>query len=151
MSGKDNEVIKLKEKIIDVQNVNKLGFRNFVLCSNIVSFGQYVPVESNKVIAGSKLLFYYEPCNLFTNRKDGNYQIWYTQDMILFNNAGGEIYRQDNALNFNYQTFSPVLDVYATNSLELRDLAPGEYTFNAVMHDKLKNVSAKYKYDFEVI
>ena len=151
MSDKDDEVIKLKEKIIDVQNEREPGFRNFLLCSNIVSFGQYVPAESNNVKAGSKLQFYYEPCNLYTNRKDNTYQIWYTQDMILSNDAGEEIYRKDNALNFNYQTLSPVLDVYAENSLDLGDLASGKYIYSAIIHDKLKNVSAEYKYEFEVI
>lgn len=55
------------------------------------------------------------------------------------------------ALNFNYQTTSPVLDVYASNTLTLGDLPPGKYQFRAVLHDKLKRVDASYTYTFEIV
>ena len=76
----EETVAALKERIIDIQNKGKLGFRNFNRCDNIITYGSYVPAEGNKVPAGSKLLFYYEPENVFTNRVGGSYQIWYTQD-----------------------------------------------------------------------
>lgn len=144
-------VSELKEKIIDLQNQGELGFRNFTLCTNILGYGQYVEATSNKVKAGSEIFFYYEPVNLFTNRKDGVYHVWYTQDMIVLTGGGEEIYNGPEILNFNYQTTSPVLDFYATNSLELGDLPPGTYQFKAVLHDKLKNKDTSYAYTFEIV
>ena len=144
-------VLKLKESIIDIQNLGELGFRNFTLCSNVLGYGQYVPVAGNKVEAGSEVFFYYEPVNLYTNRKDDAYQLWYTQDMILTTAEGEELLNSADALNFNYQTTSPVLDVFATNTLTLGNLPPGKYVFTAVIHDKLKKADAQTEYAFEVL
>jgi hypothetical protein len=146
-----DSVLLLKEQIISLQNQGELGFRNFKLCSNIIGYGQYVPSSNNQVKAGSEIFFYYEPVNLFTNRLGGIYQIWYTQDIILLSQDKEEIYNAPAILNFNYQTTSPVLDVYATNSLDLGELPPGFYEYKAVMHDKLKKVNAAYTYTFEII
>jgi hypothetical protein len=144
-------VLELKERIIDIQNTGELGFRNFTLCQNIITYGQYVPYPNNNVKAGSEIYFYYEPKNLFTNRRDTTYQVWYTQDIIVRDSNGRELLNSPNMLNFNLQSVSPVLDLYAQNSLNLGDLPPGTYEFEAVIHDKLKGSSAKTTYVFEII
>ena len=146
-----NTILELKEKIIDIQNERELEFHNFTLCSNIIGYGQYVPVQGKQVKSNTKIYFYYEPENLFTNRVGGTYQMWFTQDMIVLEQDGTELYNAPEILNFNYHTTSPVLDVFASNSLELGDLAPGKYIFKAVMHDKLKKVDRSYSFTFEVI
>ena len=147
----EETVEELKEKIIDIQNKGELGFRNFTRCDNIITYGSYVPAADNKVEAGSKLLFYYEPANVFTNRRDKTFQIWYTQDLIVKDAEGEELLNSPELLNFNYQTITPVLDLYATNSLDLGDLPPGKYEFVAVIHDKLKKTSARMSYIFEIV
>ena len=59
--------------------------------------------------------------------------------MIVLAADGTMIYNGEEMLNFNYQTTSPVLDVYATNSMDLGDLPAGQYQFKVVVHDKLRN------------
>ena len=147
----EDEVFQLKEKIIDLQNKGKVGFRSFILCSNIIGYGQYVSIPDNKVKAGSRFYFYYEPINLFTNRRDGTYQVWFTQDVVLKKEDGEVIYEAANALNFNHQTSSPLMDVFASNSLNFGKLAPGKYQFEAIIHDKLKKEDATFTYKFEII
>jgi hypothetical protein len=144
-------ILELKEKIIDLQNQGELGFREFTLCSNIIGYGQFVPYPDNKVKAGSEVYFYYEPVNIFTNRRSNTYQLWFTQDMIVLAENGDELLRANEALNFNYQTTSPVLDIFAKNTLTLGNLPSGKYKFIAVIHDKLKNTEAKHVYDFEIV
>ncbi|MEA3507243.1 MAG: hypothetical protein U9R36_07140 [Elusimicrobiota bacterium] len=148
--GKET-VEELKERIIEIQNKGKLGFRNFTRCENILSYGSYVEAPDNKITAGSQLLFYYEPENIFTNRRKGTFQVWYTQDLIVKDAEGNELLNSPDLLNFNYQTISPVLDLYATNSLDLGDLPPGKYEFIAVINDKLKKTSARISYVFEIV
>ncbi len=149
--AQESEVARLKEKIIEIQNKSELGFKNFVLCKNIIGYGQYVEVENNRVKPGTKIYFYFEPANLYTNCRKASYHVWYTQDMILLDEKGEVVFQKPEALNFNYQTSSPVLDYYATNSLSLGNLPPGNYTYKAVIHDKLKNREAAYLYDFEIV
>lgn len=147
----EETVASLKEKIIDIQNKGELGISKFTLCSNVLGFGQYVPIANNQVKAGSKVYFYYEPLNLFTNRKDGIYAIWFTQDMILKSEDGTELLNSKDALNFNYQAVSPVMDIFATNSLDLGKLPPGIYQFIVVIKDKFSNKTLSYGYNFQVI
>ena len=147
----EETVKELKERIIDIQNKGELGFRNFTRCENIITYGSYVQATDNKVKAGTKLLFYYEPENVFTNRRGKTFQIWYTQDLIVKDADGEELLNSPDLLNFNYQTITPVLDLYATNSLDLGNLPPGKYEFIAVIHDKLKKTSARMSYVFEIV
>ncbi|HUX22131.1 MAG TPA: hypothetical protein VMW69_12895 [Spirochaetia bacterium] len=144
-------VASLKERIIDIQNQGSLGFKDFTLCSNIIGFGQYVPYPDAKVKAGAEIYFYYEPVNVFTNRVGGNYQVWFTQDMIIRTDTGEEILNMPEGLNFNFKAQSPVLDLYAQNSISLGELPPGKYTFSAVIHDKLKKSEATTSFNFEVV
>ncbi len=149
--GAEETVASLKERIVDIQNQGTLGFRNFTLCSNVIGFGQYVPYPDSRVKAGSEIYFYYEPVNVFTNRVSGNYQIWFTQDMIIRGAQGEEILNMPEGLNFNFKAQSPVLDLYAQNSINLGELPPGTYQFIAVVHDKLKKTEARKSFTFEVV
>ena len=147
----EETVLSLKERIIDIQNNGKLGFRNFTLCKNIITYGQYVSSPDNKVKAGSTIFFYYEPENVFTNRRNGIYHVWYTQSIIVRDNKGIELLKSEELLNFNHQSNSPVLDLYAKNSLNLGKIPPGKYQYEAVLHDKLRGISASLTFAFEVV
>jgi hypothetical protein len=150
ISYAQDEIAGLKEKIISIQNKSALGFSNFHLCTNILGYGQYVALESNKIKAGSTVKIYYEPTNLFTAHTEGGYKIWFTQDIVLKSAEGEELYKQENVLNFNYQTTSPIMDIFGTNSLDLGALPPGPYLYEVIVHDKLKNAQANYALAFEV-
>jgi len=145
------EILKLKEKIIDLQNKGKLGFKDLTLCSKIISFGAYVPLPQPKIKRGRTLLVYYEPINVFTNRKKGLYEIWYIQDMILLDSKKKIIFKKEDALSFHYTFTSPVMDLYATNSLELGNLSPGKYIYKIVLKDRLKDEVAVKEIPFEII
>ncbi len=143
-------VLRLKNQIIDLQNRGTLGFREFSLCSNILGYGSYVPLDKPEVPQGSELQIYYEPVNVFTNRNKGQYEIWYTQDIILLTEKGEVLYEQAELLSFRNSSRSPVFDLYATNSLNLGNLPPGKYVYRAVLHDKLKGTEAAYTLPFAV-
>lgn len=102
-------------------------------------------------ILGIVFLVYYEPVNVFTNKRDGLYEIWYTQDMALLQANGDVIQKWKNIFNFHYTTKSPELDLFAQNSIDLGgNIPPGKYKFKAVLKDKLKNKSVTKIADFEI-
>ena len=149
--AQENEILKLKEKIIEIQNKGELGFRNFALCSNIIGFGSYVPLPSPVVDKSGQLLVYYEPVNIFTAKKEGLYEIWYTQDMVLLDEKGVALQEWPNALDFHYTTRTPVMDLFAQNSLDLGGQVPaGKYKFKALLNDKLSGRTAVRILDFEI-
>ena len=149
--GQVDEILNLKEKIIAIQNKGELGFRNFNFCSNIIGFASYVPLPKSVIDKNSSLLVYYEPVNVFTNKKDGLYEIWYTQDMALLKENGEVLSEWKDILQFHYTTKSPVMDLFAQNSIDLEGKIPaGKYKFKAVLKDKLSGKSATKISDFEV-
>jgi hypothetical protein len=149
--SQESKILELKEKIIEIQNTSELGFRHFSFCSNIIGFGSYVPLATPILDKNGELLVYYEPVNVFTSKKEGLYEIWYTQDMALLNPEGGVLQEWPNILNFHYTTRTPVMDLYAQNTVTLGgQVPPGHYKFKAVLKDKLSGKSAVKVVDFEV-
>jgi len=150
-SGQENEILKLKEQIIELQNNGELGFQKFILCSSIFTFASYVPLSEPIISKTGSLLLYYEPLNIFTKKEDGIYQIWYTQDMILLNQEDAVIQEWPDILEFRHQTNKPVMDVFAQNSLDFDgSIPPGKYKFKAVLKDRLRGTSATKIIDFEL-
>jgi hypothetical protein len=148
--GQAEDILKLKEKIIELQNKGELGFRNFTICTNIIGFGSYVPVPAPVFKAGDQIQFYYEPVNVFTGRREGLYEIWYTQDMVVQDVKGNVLLNKADALDFHYTSKTPVLDLYVTNSLDVSGLAPGKYQFKAVLKDKLRNKQIAKAVEFTI-
>ena len=97
-----DQVLALKNQIIDIQNKGKLGFSELVLCSKVMGFGSYVPLEKPVLKKGAELLVYYQPLNVFTNRVKGQYEIWYTQDIAILSPAGEKLFEQKGFLEFHY-------------------------------------------------
>jgi hypothetical protein len=146
-----NDIIKLKEMVIELQNKGELGFRNFTFCSKIMGFASYVPLENSVIDKNAELLAYYEPINIFTNKNQGMYEIWFTQDMIVLDAKGGVIQEWKDIMVFHQSTRLPALDVYAQNNITLGgQLPPGKYIFKAVLKDKLSDKTATKTVEFQV-
>mgnify|MGYP001067195629 CR=1 FL=1 len=149
--GQEEEILKLKEKIIALQNRGELGFRNFTFCSNILGFASYVPLPQPVIDKKGQLLVYYEPLNVYTSKREGLYEMWYTQDMALLKADGETLSEWKDILDFHYTTKSPVMDLFAQNSITLDGkVSPGKYKFKAVLKDKLSGKLATKIVDFEI-
>ena len=150
-TGQENNILKLKEQIIAIQNQGDLAFQDFQLCSKIFGFASYVPLPEPVLDKNGKLLVYYEPSNIFTNKRDGLYEIWYTQDMVLLKSDGTVIKEWKDILNFHYTAKKPALDLFAENSIPLEGQLPvGKYQFKAILKDKLSGKTASHKITFEL-
>ena len=149
--AQDTDVSLLKERIINLQNMYPLGIRTLVACSKVTDYGSYEPLSDNKVKVGDVIFFYFEPENPSTKKAQGQYEIWFTQDMYVFNEQQQVIYSKENILEVHYQTSSPRLDVFGVNQLTLTDIPQGKYLFKAVLHDKIKGENASATWAFEVV
>ncbi len=150
----DKAVMDLKLKILELQNAGQTGYKNLNICDVINGYGLYTKNEGNQVKQDTAIQIYYEPKNLFTVYKDGIYSMSYTQDLILLNaDESKEIFRQNEMLKFNNSSMLPVLDVFATNKLNLEGLPPGDYVIKGVMRDKLRQNAqdVEWKLKFSVV
>ena len=145
-------ILKLKDIIIEIQNQGELGFRNFTLCSKIITMGQYVALPEPKVKVGTEeLLIYIEPANVFTNTQQGRYEFWITQDIFVLNEEGELLFEKTDAVSAHFNTATPILDLYLPNTLYMSTLPIGKYTYKAILHDVLRGTTATKTIDFEVI
>ena len=149
---KEKLVLELKDDIIKIQNQGDLGFRNFTLCSKIITMGQYVALPEPKVKVGTEeLLIYIEPANVFTSTQEGRYEIWITQDILLLDEEGELLLEKTDAVSAHFNTSTPILDLYLPNTLYMSTLPVGKYTYKAVLHDVLKGTTATKTIDFKVV
>ena len=147
-----DEIRELKERILDLQNEGELSVGPVERGRCVQGGAQYVSLPERKGRRGRETLFYYEPRNLFTNRRDGTYQVWFSQDMAVLSAAGEVLMEKRDALQFNYATRSPVLDIFATNTLTLDPKTPpGLYRFRITVRDRLRAAEATELVTFEVV
>jgi hypothetical protein len=149
--AQETDVTLLKERIINLQNRSPLGIRILVACSTVTAYGSYEPLPDNKVKSGDVIFFYYEPQNPSTNKGEGTYEIWLTQDMFVLTEQQEEVFKKENAFEIHYQTSSPQLDIYGVNQLTLAEIQPGKYLFKVILHDRIKGEEASATWAFEVI
>jgi hypothetical protein len=143
-------VASLRERIVDLQNKGTLGVRSLAMCRSVATYGQYVRNDARRAAAGSTIWFYYEPENVYTQKDRDTYRIWYTQDIVVLGKDGKELLRSNEVLSFTHLGYSPVLDLYATNELDLGELAPGEYRYRVILHDKLRGTDATAELAFTI-
>jgi hypothetical protein len=149
-SAQEDPVLELKNKIIRIQNQGELSFSNVTLCSKIFGFASYVPLPGNVIDAGGSLILYYEPVNIYTNVKNGIYEIWYNQDLALYQD--GELVQEwKDFLQFKYASHKPAMDLFARNSVDFEGRLPaGMYSLKLSIKDQLSGKSAETSVDFEL-
>jgi len=150
-SVKADEILELKNRIVEVQNRSDLGFRNFVPCSQILTYASYVTLDKPEVKQGGEILFYFEPNNYYTHRKGGRYEVWLSEDMFVLTGDGEVLLEQKEVATHHYFTETPIIDLYFTNSISVGQLPPGKYVFRAVLNDKLKGRTKTKEFSFYVV
>ncbi len=150
-SVKADEILELKDMIVEIQNYGELGFKNFTPCSQIITYASYVPLEKPEVKQGGEIQFYFEPDNFYTLRKGDRYEIWISEDMFVLTADGDLLLEQKGAATHHYFTETPIMDLYFTNSVSVGQLPPGRYIFRAVLNDKLKGETATKELFFYVV
>jgi hypothetical protein len=149
--GNYEEILRLKDQIVRIQNEGKLGMRNLNLCSKVITLGSYVPLPEAKIKGGKKYYIYYEPTNWFTKTEEGRYEFWFTQDAFLLDAKGEVLVERLGALSMHFNTTTPLLDIYVVNDLHITGAPPGRYTYKMVLRDEFKDETETKEVDFEIV
>ncbi len=139
-----SEIQKLKEKIIDLQNKSKLGFRKVVLCNSIEGFGLYSPFEPRQPL--NRVLLYFEPSNVSTLVSEGRFIVDLAVDVFLLDGSGKVIGGKQNMLKINRISRSPILDLYYKLEMGVKVPLKREILMKTVLHDRIKNQSTSITY-----
>lgn len=136
VSGPPDEVTKLKEQIIELQNKGKLGFRKIVACSSVEGFGIYSPLTPGESI--TRIAFYCEPSNVSTLMSGDRYVIDCTVDVFLMDTAGKPLLAKPSVVKLSRVSRSPAIDLYFTIQMDLLKLAARQVIARIVLHDKIR-------------
>jgi hypothetical protein len=134
-----DEVQALKQKIIELQNKGKLGFRKIVLCRSVEGFGVYSPLDPGQPV--SKIVFYCEPSNVSTMLSGERYVIDCAVDAFLMDSSGRTLLGKENMLKINRVSRSPVMDLFFKVEINFQKLPAKKLIAKIVLHDKIKNQS----------
>lgn len=138
--AKTDEIQALKNRIVELQNGGKLGFRKVVACSSVEGFGVYSPVAPAQSL--SKVVFYYEPSNVSTLVTGDRYIVDCSVDLSILDQSGKKLGGGENVARINRVSRSPILDLYFKIEIDLKKTSPGGVTVVTVLRDKIKNQSA---------
>jgi hypothetical protein len=145
-----DEVLKLKNQIVDIQNKGTFGLTNFFFCSEITGFGIYEPLKNPTLGSSGQLLIYLEPINPFLERKNGQYEFWMSVDMALLDTGGRVIQEMKDMQPMHCTSKSPIMDIFVQVSLNLEGAPSGTYTVRITLHDNLRKASVVREESFSV-
>jgi hypothetical protein len=135
-----DEVLALKEKILEIQNNSDLGFVKVVACNSAEGYGVYSPLEPNH--PGTKVIFYVEPANYGVLRSEGRFIIDCAVDLFILDTSGKLLARNENVRKINKVSRSPVLDLYFTLELNIpKTVKQKSFIVKIVFNDRIKNKS----------
>jgi hypothetical protein len=109
-----------------------------VVCASIDGYENYEPLPGGALTSEEKLLLYYRPFNYRVKREGPNDHIHLVQD--------GQIRRRGEKLvlvakvkmiDFDLKAAHPIGQVYVKSAVGLKNLKPGEYEFDIILHDEL--------------
>jgi len=143
-----SEIQTLKEKIIELQNKGKLGFRKVILCNSVEGFGLYSPFEPGQSL--NRILLYFEPSNVSTLLSEGRFIVDLAVDVFILDSNGKVIGGKENMLKINKISRSPILDLYYKMEMNVKKTAKREVLMKTVLHDRIKNQSTSMTYRINV-
>jgi hypothetical protein len=135
-----DEVAVLKERIIELRNKGKLGFRKIVPCKSVESFGAYSPIEAGSPVR--HITIYVEPENVSTLVSDGKYIINCSVEILLIGPDGKVRAGKKGAIN--RVSRSPVIDIYFKFQIKPTKLQPAPMAIKLVLRDRIKEQTASF-------
>ena len=114
----------------------KLAMTPAVACSKITGFGDYVPLDEAVLTRDDKLLVYYEPTGFLYETVGKEYRVHFTQDARIHRRGQkAALQSKDKLLDYKGKSKQPPVNIYLSNTIALKDLAPGEYDLEIILRD----------------
>lgn len=124
-----------------------------VVCKEISGFGDYVPLPDAALTRDDKLLVYFTPVHYKTARVGKKYEAHFTQDgRIHRRGQKAVIWSRNKVLELRESYDAPPTALFIRNAISLKDLKPGEYDFEIIVHDMIgKGPPATQTVPFRVV
>lgn len=130
----------------------RLAMTPAVACRKINGYGDFEPLDEPVLTRHDKLLVYYEPSGFAHDRDGKEYRVHLVQDgRIRRRGEQAIILGKDKFLDYVGKSKTPPLGVYLSNSIALKNLQPGDYDLEIILHDPIgKGRTARQVLKFRV-
>ncbi len=124
-----------------------------VACKTITGYESFVELPEAAVTSEDKLLVYYRPIGYKIERtKTGGYRAHLTQDARVRKRGDKVlIWSKPNVVDFEAKKPEPLGPIYLSNSIGLKNLKPGDYDLDIILHDQLTDATSTQVLRFKVI
>ncbi|MDB5351536.1 MAG: hypothetical protein JWN86_2783 [Planctomycetota bacterium] len=130
----------------------KLTMTPAVICAKINGYGDYVRLDEPVLSRDEKMLVYYETSGHAHEIVGKEYRVHLVQDGRIRRKGEKKVLQaKDKLVDYKGKSKQPPLNIFLTNTIALKDLAPGEYELEIVLHDELsKGTTASQLLRFRV-
>jgi len=126
-----------------------LAINHLKVCAEAPYFGACVDhPEAWK--RNETLHLYLEPSGLRRQTGPWGYRLKFSEDLILRDADGAELWRRDGMLRVVRETQQPMLDIYAVNRIDLSGMPAGKYQVQVIVHDEISGQQADARLAFAV-
>jgi hypothetical protein len=116
----------------------KLKMTEAIACSKVDGYEQYEPLEDATLTADEKLFVYYKPLNYHVERKGNLYRAYLTQDARIRPHGKKTVLRRkDDLMKYEVKEKSEPTNLFISNFISLKDLPPGDYDLDIILHDRV--------------
>lgn len=138
----------LEEAVRELKNQGKLTIKNVFLCSEIYGYQMIKKRNSNILKAGEPFLLYLEPEFFKTEKRNGKYLVWLSEDARLINEKGKVLLEKKDWINLKQEFLSPIIPIFIQN--RITGIPRGSYRLEITLNDKLKGSFVSKTVEFSV-
>jgi hypothetical protein len=137
----------------ETQEDSSLGMSTAVACRSIDGYEQYERLDAPALTSDEKLLVYFRPQHYKIVRRKQDYVVHFSQDGIIRRKGEKTVVRiKKRLLDLESASRTSPDFLYLRNTVSLKDLPPGDYEFDIVLHDENATGStAKQTLKFRII
>jgi len=115
-----------------------LGMSKAVVVTRVDGLEKYVPLEGARLTSEDKLKIYFRPLHFKVERTESGFRAAFTEDGRVRRKGEKTALAKEDKLLDHEQRFQAIdYQIYLVNTIGLKNIPPGEYEFDIILHDAL--------------
>ncbi len=124
---------EINDAVMDIENSMDLYLKNLTRIKSVNGFGDYIPENGWVIQAGQDLNIYFEIYGYHVFKKNGNYHLWISEDVVITDETGKKVFERNKWVELKQGFPYPLCPAYLVNTIS--DMPKGIYYYKIVLHD----------------
>lgn len=120
-----------------------LAMSKAVAVTRVDGLEKFALLEGAKLTSEDKLKVYFRPLNYKVERTESGFRAVFTEDgRVRRKGEKTALSKEDKLLDYEHRFQAADTQIYLVNTIGLKNIPPGEYEFDIILHDSLEPGSA---------